>query len=355
MADTKQLLYLANMRGADIYVYDVETLEHINTIEMLRIERETDAVVIGEQSGAHRVAGKRTWAYQPDSFWPSPDGRILYASRFLAPYEGARATREKGDLIAIDTATDEVLWSVEIIGHANHITATPDAKKVFVPVRDRDYLEVVDTDKQEIVDRIACGWGPHGTEISHDGQRVWAGTMWDDALNAVDVDTHDLVHSITLGEAIRPFVVTKDEKKAYVQLSKMHGFQVVDIEAGRATQTVHLPPLPAGVELPTRVSYTVNHGMAMSDDEQTLIVAASAADYLAAYKLPEMDLLAEIPVGREPAYVHLSPDEKLVFTPNRKENTLSFISTETWKELKRVPAGEYPNRMVAVNVPDRKI
>lgn len=352
--DTQQLLYLANMRGASINVYDVETRKQVNDIEMKRVQRELDAVVIGEQSGAHRVESTE-WAYQPDSMWPSPDGRILYVSRFLAPYKAARATRDAGDLIAIDTATDEVLWEVEVSGHANHICASPDGKRVYVPIRDRDYIDEVDTEKREVVSRIPCGNGPHGTELSHDGQRIYVGTMWDDALNAVDVDTHELVHSITLGEAIRPFVITADEAKAYVQLSKMHGFQVVDIQEGRATQTVHLPPLPVGTELPARVSYTVNHGMVMTKDESLLLVAASAGDFLCAYRLPDLELVGRVDVGREPAYIALSTDEKIAFTPNRKEDTLSIIEVDGMKEIDRVPTGSYPNRMVAVDVPERKI
>lgn len=335
MAGTAEKLYVANMRGGDVSVIDLDTYETINTIGMESVE------IDGE-----------TWAMQVDSLWAAPDRRVMYASRYPGPVGRSRGeARHPGDLAAIDTTTDEILWTVPVSGQANHITGSPDGKTVYVPVRDRHYVEAIDVDKREIIGRIDCGWGPHGTEITDDGKHLYVGTIWKHEVAVLDTSTMKSVRRIPMGESVRPFKITPDERTMYVQLSRLHGFEVVDLERGEINQTVHLPPLPHDVEVERTANYTVNHGLAMTPDAKLLIAAASVADYLAVYSLPELELVTTIPTGREPAYVGLTEDAGRMFVCNRKEDTVSVFSVSGFEELARIPAGIYPNRMASVTPP----
>lgn len=342
---TRELLYVANMRGGDISVVDLDALTVVGTIEMER-------VTIEEVVGAGVVDGGQM-AMQVDSLWTSPDQRTVYASRYPAPLgRGRGEMRLSGDLVALDTATNEIAWKVPLSSQPNHISASPDGRHVYVPIRDRNYVEVIDTSERRAVARVPCGWGPHGSEISRDGGRLYVGTIWGHTLAVIDTATLECTHRIHMGEAVRPFVVTADERTAYVQLSRLHGFAVVDLERREVSATVYLPRLDPGIAVPHTVGYTVNHGMRMLSDESRLYAAASVANYIAVYSLPELRLRSRIDTGREPAFVQLSRDERFLCIPNRLDDTLSVFSVEDETEAARLDVGDYPNRMTTVLRPD---
>lgn len=328
-------LYVANMRGGDISVIDLDTYEVIDTIEMDRID------VDGE-----------SWAMQVDSLWCAPDKRTMYASRYPGPIGRSRGeARRRGDLIAIDTATREVAWKVTVNGQANHIIGSPDGTTVYVPIRDRHFVDAIDTERREIVRSMNCGWGPHGSEISEDGRRIYLGTMWQHEVSVVDTHDGSRVKRIPMGDSVRPFCITKDERTMYVQLSRLHGFKVVDLERDAIAQTVHLPALPHDVELEDRFAYTVNHGLRMLPDESLLFAAASVVDYIAVYSLPDLKLVTTIDTGREPAYIGLTESADRLYTCNRRQDSVSIFAVDGFEELARVDVGVYPNRMATVTPP----
>jgi DNA-binding beta-propeller fold protein YncE len=331
----RELLYVANMHGGDMMVLDLTTFEVVATVTM-------DRVTVDDEPMAMQV----------DSLWPSPDGSLMYVSRYPAPLGKDKGdARLPGDLVAIRTDTHETVWRLPVSGQPNHISASPDGRRVYVPIRDRNYVEVVDVERVASIARVPCGWGPHGTEISADGSRLYVGTIWGHTLSVIDTESLTCVQRVHMGESVRPFVITADDRTAYVQLSRMHGFVVVDLERGVPSAAVHLPRLPAGIELPHKVGYNVNHGMRMLSDESTLYAAASIADYIAVYSLPDLRLRSRIPTGREPAFVKLSRDDQFLCIPNRMENTVSVFSVADESEVARVPVGDYPNRMASVVLP----
>jgi YVTN family beta-propeller protein len=332
MAERSEELYVANMRGGTISVVDLDSYQVIDTIEMEEIEIEGES-----------------WRMQVDSLWCAPDKRTMYASRYPGPVGRSRGeARRPGDLIAIDTRTRQIKWTVPVSGQANHIIGAPDGSRVYVPIRDRHYVEAIDTERQEVVARMDCGWGPHGSEISEDGRHLYLGTMWQHQVSVVDTTDGSRVKSIPMGDSVRPFCITKDQRTMYVQLSRLHGFKVVDLERDAISQTVHLPTLPAGIELEDRFAYTVNHGLRMLPDETRLFAAASVADYVAVYSLPDLRLLDTIPSGGDPAYIGLSEGADRIFVCNRRDDTVSLFSVETHEELARIDVGIYPNRMASV-------
>lgn len=332
----RRLLYVGDFLGATISVVDVDAGALDRTIEMGTVDVDGIAVPM-----------------QVDSFYASPDGRVMYASRFplggpLAEIQGAEPV--SGDVIALDTATDEILWTIPIDGKPNHISLSKDGSRVFVPIRDKLHVEVYDVASQALVGKINCGWGPHGTKLSADGRHLYVGNIFQHTLAVLDVEEMRLAKAIPLGEAVRPFAVTADETVAYVQLSRLHGFVVVDLEAERKAMTVHLPELPLGTPVENTYGYTVNHGMALRKAEHELWVAGTAGGYVCVYELPSLKLAKTIEVGREPAYVAMDAREQLCFVSNRMEDTVSILDVESRTEVARVAVGRYPSRIRLVEV-----
>jgi YVTN family beta-propeller protein len=328
-ASAAEFVYLENTDSGDISVIDIPGHTVVSTIKL----------------GTYL-----------DDVTASRDGKILYANRVNSlGLSEAKQVGESGEIIAISTETEQVLWRTPVHGWPNHLTLSADERLLYVPLYDRNWMEIVDTRRHEVVDRFPIGLGGHGTRLSPDGKRLYVGSMFLDVLTVFDLTTLKPVKKLPFKDAVRPFAFTRDEKTLYVQLSRLHGFEVVDLTKDEIVREVLLPPLPSDAPLPKFYPHTYNHGLELSPDEKLLFAAGSAGNYVCVYSVPALSLLATIPVGQEPNWIVFSKDGSYAYVSNRKSDSLSVISVRELKEIKRIPVGKYPQRMRTVVVPLRSV
>jgi YVTN family beta-propeller protein len=324
----EEFLYVENTDSGDISVISVAKLEVVATIKI---------------------------GLFPDDVTASSDGRVVYANRVQSMrHPFSKHAGESGEVVAISTDTDAILWRASVHGWAQHLALSADDRRLYVPLYDHMWIEVVDTEKHEVVDRIPAAMGSHGMRLSPDGRRLYVGSMFMDVLLVIDLKSGRPVKRIAFKDAVRPFAFTHDEKLLYVQLSRLHGFQVVDLEHNKIIRQVDLPPLPEGTKLPEFFPFTYNHGLALSPDEKYLFANGSAGNYTCVYSHPDLTLVKTIPVGKEPNWIVFTKDGRQAFVSNRMSDTVSVISVDGLSETKQIPVGKYPQRMKMVDVPSRQ-
>jgi YVTN family beta-propeller protein len=313
------------------------------TTEILYVQNAFSGDITLIRIPSHEVIGRIEVGKYPDDVVASPDGKAVYINRINgAGLERAPNLGDSGEVIAISPITDQILWRVPMDGAPHHMTVTRDSRFIFVPLFNSLWVAVIDTEKHAVVDRIAVGYGSHGTRLSPDGRRLYVGSVMNDHISIIDVETRKLIKQIPFDDGVRPFDVTRDEKWMYVQRSRLHGFDVVDLTAGKVVKMVKLPVLPEGTKMPVFFPHTVNHGLALTHDDKLLFVAGSIADYVCVYAVPDLKLLATIPVGKDPNWIIFNSDGKFAYVSNRGSNDLSIISVSDFKEVKRVNVGNYP-------------
>ncbi len=321
-AQEREYLYVENSRGGDITVIEIPSHKVVGTIPASKV------------------------GHHPDDVIATKSGDTIYVNRL-----------DKRDILAISTATEEVLWRVEVGGTPHHMSLSADERFLYAPIFNDQFLEVIDTGLRKVVARVEVGYGPHGTFLSPDGKRLYVGGLLGHQIAVVEVGTHKVVKKIQFPNGVRPFAISPDEKRLYVQLSRLHGFVVVDLRDDRIAQTVHLPTF--GKDIPTSAyaefPHTVNHGMALTGDGKYLFVAATLSDFVAVYSLPDLDLVATVPVGKEPGWLVLSRDGRFCYASNRKDNSVSVISVSDRKEIARIAVGDYPQRMTTAVVRGRRV
>lgn len=319
-AQAKEFLYLGNSLGGDISVIAIPSHKVVGTIP---------ATVVGNH---------------PDDVIASRNGDVLYISRL-----------DVNDVIAVSTATEQVLWRADVPGVPNHLTLSPDEQFLYVPIYDKGLLAVVDTKSHQVVTTLQVGKGPHGTQLGPTGKRVYVGNMESNDVAVMDVATNQLIKRIKLPEGVRPFQITRDEKYLFAQLSKLHGFVIVDLERDSVVRTVELPTGGKKLPEPTLQAshYVMNHGLGISPDGKYLIANGSLIGITAIYSMPDLQLLGTVPVGREPNWVTFSRDSRFAYVSNRRDNTLSVISIPERKEVARLKVGEFPQRMTTTMVAQR--
>ena len=301
----------------------------------------------------HEVVASFPVGLYMDYLAPSPDGKVLYVNRIesLAP-EQKLNIGESGELIALDPVAGTILWRVQLDGMPHHMSVSKDGRYVFVPFYDTWWMAVVDTETREVTQKVFLGHGSHGTKLSKDGRRLYVGSMMNDTISVVDTKSLEVIGRIPFDDGVRPFALTADESTLYVQLSRHHSFEVVDVADRSVTRRVDMPTLPAGTETPRFYPHNVNHGIALNFDESLLLANGSIADYVAVYSHPGLELKAQIPTGDDPNSISFSGDGKFAYVSNRGSNDLSIIDLETLEETKRLPLGEYPQRMAVIDIPE---
>jgi len=319
-AQAQEFLYLGNSLGGDISIIAIPSHRVVGSIP---------ATVVGNH---------------PDDVIASRNGDVLYISRL-----------DVNDVIAVSTATEQVLWRTEVPGVPNHLTLSPDEQFLYVPIYDKGLLAVVDTKTHAVVTTVEVGKGPHGTQLGPTGKHVYIGNMESNDVAVVEVGSNRLEKRIRLPEGVRPFQLSRDERYLYAQLSKLHGFVVVDLTRDSVVRTGAVPT--AGKKLPEpslQLShYVMNHGLGISPDGKYLVANGSLIGITAIYSMPDLQLLGTVPVGREPNWVTFSRDSKFAYVSNRRDNTLSVISIPERKEVARLKVGEFPQRMTTTMVARR--
>ena len=315
-----ELLYVANNHAGTVSVIAIPEFEVVDTID-----------VMADQSLAEPGGG--TYA---DDVVLTADGSRMFVSR-----GGLR------DVAAFSLPGGDLLWRVPTDGLADHFALSPDGRLLFVSVYSEDRAHVIDTAEGQELARIATCSGPHGMRFSPDGQRVYNGCMIGDELAVIDASSFEVTRRHNFLEGVRPFEIARDEKKAWIQLTRLHGLVEFDLDEGRVTKTIHLP-VPEGVTAQRAFPHTAHHGLALNPDGSRLCAAGTVADYVALLTVPALDLVSTVTVGREPSWAISSIDGKYCFVSSRKADTVSVISFEDGREMARIDVGSYPQRMWAV-------
>ncbi len=267
----KPYLYVQNAGSGDISVISIPEHELVSVIPV----------------GEH-----------PDDVIGSADGKTVFVN--LGIEKGHKfGTPEFGEIVAVSTDTDKVLWRLKFDGWPHHLSISKTGM-LYVPLFDRAHALVIDTNKREVVGKLDGLWGMHGTRLSADEKQLYAGSILTGGLYVLDVEKNEPVRVLSFRDGVRPFAFTRDEKTVYAQQSHLHGFAVYDVDKGAVTKTVDLPGLPADFQYPTDWPHNVNHGLDLSPDEKYLFAAGSAIDTVFVYTHPDLKLVKSIPVPRRP-------------------------------------------------------
>ena len=327
-AQEQELLYVGNNNAGTISVISVPDFE-----------------LIGEFNAVPDFADRQTWPTdkRADDLVAPRSGEVLYVSR-----------PQTRDIAAFSTATEELLWRMATPGKPDHFAITPDGKTLYVSIYNEQMVIAIDTATRSITGSFPTTPMPHSVVVSPSGKYLFNGAITGDQLIIADASTMKVIKTIEFDNGVRPFAITEDERTAYLQISKLHGFVELDIESGRITKTIHLPN-PDNIPAQKSFPHTAHHGLVLTPDNEYMCIAATVEGYVGILSVPELELLATIPVGEEPSWIITSLDGSYCYASARIGNTVSIISIEDKREIKRIPVGDYPQRMWTTRVPIRRV
>jgi DNA-binding beta-propeller fold protein YncE len=290
----------------------------------------------------------------------SADGRTLYVSRGYL-----------GDVAAFDIASGRLSWQRSLnTGRADHMTLTPDGRSLFVSALMDNRVYRVATATGEITGHVVTGVYPHDNKISKDGRRMYNTSLGALAalprpadapaltekpgfpfqLTITDVDSLEVRDRVQLENGFRPWQFTPDQTGLYAQLSNYHGVVTFDLASRKVARRLDLPVKP-GITPADWDFEAPHHGLALTDDGRTLCLAARASDYAALVSVPELTLIATVPVGDAPGWAEVADSGRVCLLANSRSDDLSILSIPDRKEVLRLPIGNGPKHITVAQLP----
>jgi YVTN family beta-propeller protein len=356
----RDVIFAANAEDGTVSVIDAQSFAVVRTLDILPdgpdadLERDPVQALLGQR--IVEAAGGANYAQDLDL---SPDGRVLYVSR-----------GHRGDVAAFDLASGAQVWKTPVLGlRADHMTLSGDGSTLYVSDLTTDVVHVVAAASGQITGQFATGEWPHDNHLSHDGTRLYNGSIGNilvppalrDArtaagvsppyrLTVVDTTTLATVDSFVFERGVRPFEFNHDETRLYAQLSEYSGVIEFDLAARAITRTLDLP-VAAGTSEEDYDFEAPHHGLALSHDGATLCLAGRISDYVALVDVATFSATSIIPVGDAPSWATVSPDGRYCFVANNRDATVSVISLDPPAEVARIPVGLGPKFLLAARLP----
>jgi hypothetical protein len=183
-----------------------------------------------------------------------------------------------------DLEKDAVVWDRKLSGGCDRSAVMLDGSKVFAPTgwwegSDNGGFVVIDGGTGAELRRWKIGDKAHNSIMSLDGKRLYLGTTT--TLSILDPVEERVLKTIpNVGESgVFPYTIDRAQRYAYVCLGKHVGFDVVDLEQGRAIHRVLAGEAPIAHR---------THGAALSPDERELWISDQVGQKLFIFDARQM-------------------------------------------------------------------
>jgi YVTN family beta-propeller protein len=322
-----------------------------NQVRILQSNAAGDRVHIIDPA-TNKVVGEIVGIEAAHGVTASPDASRIYVSN------------EADDTLDVaDARTLKVTKKIPLSGRPNNIAISPDGRRVYVGIREAvgsnpGVADVIDTTSLTKIKSIRTEGPVHNLYVTPDGKNVVAGDASPNGyVSILDTQTDAPAWSVKLGHNIRPMAISKNPdgstRSVFVQIGSFNGFVVVDFKTRKEVSRITLPKIGPG-RIPLIAGSAESHGLAVTEDQKTLIVCSRLNNAVYSYSLPELKLLGTANLsGKGAAWVTLTPDGKRAYVADPVGNTTLVVDIPTMKEIARIPVGQVPKRNHTMVIPAR--
>jgi YVTN family beta-propeller protein len=206
-------------------------------------------------------------------------------------------------------------------------------------------------------------------DMTHAAERIYVLSQTGAKLTEIAEEAGAASSSIALDKAPAALALAPDSALAYVTHPDLGKISVVDLSARRVVRMIDVPGSPFGIAAASggriyvadwngdEVSVidttgaappkTVKVGRApahllLTPDQRMLFVANRESDSISAIRTDDLTLAGTISVGRAPFAIALSPDAKRLYVGNVQSGNVSVIETATLSVIETRKSGAMP-------------
>jgi YVTN family beta-propeller protein len=256
------------------------------------------------------------------------------------------------------------------------IAVTADGRTAYVALSAVEQVAVLDLEQQTVTAHIEVGRWPRYLALSPDGSRLAVGVSGDRGVAVVDTATRTLLYQVNKFKGLNVGHMQISSDGLYAYFPWMHYGENVPSTGnirrgwvlGNRVARVRLDGLALREAISLdKEGHAVGdaHGLAISADEQRMIVTAAGTHEVLVFRLSDLPyskvggtehidpkLLADpnrfsrITVGGRPMGVRIASDNKTAYVANYLENSVQVIDLETRELTRSIALGSAPEQTV---------
>ncbi len=275
------------------------------------------------------------------------------------------------DVLAIDQNRLTRVRTIEVGFQPHGIAVSPIAPRAFVGLVASAQIAEVDWQTGQVVRRIDVGNWPRYLTLSPDAKRLVVGCSGDSVIAVVDVESGELLYEEPLANGINlgHMLTSADGTHAYFtwMVYRSNPITVGNIRRGWVLASrigrVRLdgPSYREAISLDVpRKAVADPLGLAISEDQQTMVASASGTHELLVYRLPglpfegvggpgdlidrrlenDRDRFDRIDVGGRPMGLQIAADDKTVYVANYLRNSVQLVDLVDRRLVDEISLGE---------------
>ena len=251
------------------------------------------------------------------------------------------------------------------------VAISPDNKRAYVALYAANQVGVIDLQQGKLVDRIDVGRWPRYLGLSPDGKRLAVGASGDGGVSVVDTVTKKMISlqrfvAINVGH----MQVSKDGQYAYFPWMFYHHNPVTktNIQRGWVLASrlgrvrLDKPGRREAFSLDVRGQAVGDpHGLALSPQEDRIVLAASGSHELLVYRQPglpfqeygdtdhlipalqrDQNRFYRIPVGGRPMGMQFGSQNHIVYVANYLQNAIQIVDLDKRQLVGQIELGKTP-------------
>ncbi len=201
-------------------------------------------------------------------------------------------------------------------------------------------LTLIDPISMKVMAKVPTGDGPHEVALSADGKTAFVANYGaqtpGNSISVVDIASAKEIRRVDVTPLMRP-----------------HGLQVVGGKLYFTSETnrvvARYDPATNKVDWLMGTGQNTSHMIAVSPDQKRIYTANIASDSITAFEFqnvpPAGSKITQIPVGKQPEAIDLSPDGKEVWTGLNAEGMVEIVDTAAAKPVAKINNGGRPYRV----------
>lgn len=223
----------------------------------------------------------------------------------------------------VQTRPNYVFTTDEGANALSRIDLTTGEVRAFpLPIRPHNVQASADGSRVIVAGPVVSGGSAHEGHGSMSGR---PGRLL--VLDAQSMDVANAV-AVDIGSSPAHVVVNGDTTRAYVTDSASNEVQIVDLAQRKVVTEVPTGRYP--------------HGLRMSPDGSTIAVANLNDDSISLIDVAASRESARIPVGKAPVQVSWRPDGNTLYVTLRDEDAVAVVDASTRQKKSSVPVGDGP-------------
>ena len=177
-------------------------------------------------------------AKTPSHLWIDSGSRTVFSTM-----------QDSDDLVAIDIATQKILWRTKTGAMPADVYGSPDGKHLFVGLTGSDSVEVFDISGQQprSVQRIQTGKGAHAFRATGDGRHLFVSNRVANTISKIDMQALRVVDSYPAPGGPDCMDVSADGRWIYVSARWARKLLVIDTLERKVARSIPVGKSPHGV------------------------------------------------------------------------------------------------------------